>query len=371
MRRIALAALLVLAAPAHAIEIFGSLSCIPVSGECVPVSTLQGAYVKSVAADGTVTQQLTDGTESTVTVATGGGAALSDSAPRALTPDLSAAAGTGGTASRFDHAHPITAGSPLGLATSHAEGTATTFARSDHRHGSLASIQPDELTPGQSGAVGSSSFAARANHHHSTPVGTPVSVGSANNEGNAASFARSDHIHQGATGGGASLSSGTPDALTPDQSGAAGVSTLASRGDHQHAISTAVPLGIAANASEGSSTSFSRSDHRHASLANDFPESVSAGALSAIGTNTRAARQDHRHHILIKRARRLVGRGDHRGRELDQRAARGPPPRRAGRGAGRGRDGQRGRFVHQLLPCRSRTRGRWDRRRRGRGLAFR
>ena len=302
MKRLALLLALLASAPVHAEEFFGDLKCLTLDEECVPVSTLRGEYVKSVASDGTVTQQEADGTESTVTVATGGGASLSDSNPTALTPELSVDPGSGGTASRFDHAHPTSAAAPLGLTTSHAEGTATTFARSDHRHGALATSQPDELTPGQSGAVGSSSFAARANHHHSTPVGTPVAVGSANNEGSAASFARSDHIHDGSGiggGGGASLSSGTPDALTPDQSGAAGVSTLASRGDHQHAISTAVPLGIAENASEGTSTNFSRSDHRHASLANDFPESVSAGAVSAIGTNPRAARQDHRHHILI------------------------------------------------------------------------
>ena len=140
----------------------------------------------------------------------GGGASLSDDTPVAVTPDLSGASGTDSNASRSDHAHAVAAGTAVALGTSHSEGTSTSFARADHVHGSLATVAPDEITPGQTGNVGSGSAVARATHHHSAPVGTPVSVSTANNAGNAASFARSDHIH---------LGDGTVDSLDATLSG--------------------------------------------------------------------------------------------------------------------------------------------------------
>ena len=60
---------------------------------------------------------------------------LSDTAPTAMPPDTTSAAGTGNKASRYDHTHAVAAASPIGgISNSPSEGTAGTFARSDHVH---------------------------------------------------------------------------------------------------------------------------------------------------------------------------------------------------------------------------------------------
>jgi len=70
-------------------------------------------------------------------------ATLSDTAPVDVTK-AAAVAGTGTAASRDDHKHDITTGTPgtIGESDTAAEGTATTIARSDHIHGSPASWTP-------------------------------------------------------------------------------------------------------------------------------------------------------------------------------------------------------------------------------------
>lgn len=70
-------------------------------------------------------------------------ATLSDTAPVDVTK-AAAVAGTGTAASRDDHKHDITTGTPgtIGESDTAAEGTATTIARSDHVHGSPASYTP-------------------------------------------------------------------------------------------------------------------------------------------------------------------------------------------------------------------------------------
>jgi hypothetical protein len=91
---------------------------------------------------------------------------LASTTPAALTPDITGAAGSGTTSARADHVHNVPAAAPstnLTPATSNAEGSAASFARSDHTHNIVE--------------------------------GSPVALGAANAEGSAASFARSDHVH--------------------------------------------------------------------------------------------------------------------------------------------------------------------------------
>lgn len=62
------------------------------------------------------------------------------------------------------------------------------------------------------------------------------------------------------------LSAATPSTIDPDDTGSAGVSSSASRADHQHQFTTAAPvaLGLAGTSSEGIATTSARSDHVHA-----------------------------------------------------------------------------------------------------------
>jgi microcystin-dependent protein len=94
--------------------------------------------------------------------------------------------------------------------------------------------------------------------------------------------------------GGSALSDATPDALTPDQAGAAGTATLASRADHAHEIICAAAGAILPDdsAAEGTAASFARSDHTHAISA------ATAGTITgtnAEGSSNSFARADHNH----------------------------------------------------------------------------
>lgn len=62
------------------------------------------------------------------------------------------------------------------------------------------------------------------------------------------------------------LSSSTPNVIEPDDPAAAGVSTSASRADHEHGIVAAAPTNVNLDGtnSEGASTSFARATHGHA-----------------------------------------------------------------------------------------------------------
>lgn len=70
-------------------------------------------------------------------------ATLSDVAPVDVTKSA-ASEGTGTAASRDDHKHDVTTGTPgtIGESDTPEEGTATSLARSDHVHGSPASYTP-------------------------------------------------------------------------------------------------------------------------------------------------------------------------------------------------------------------------------------
>lgn len=63
----------------------------------------------------------------------GGGVSLSDSTPVALTT-ATGAAGVGGTASRSDHRHQVTTGTPRNVGTANSPGVSTSLVRADHEH---------------------------------------------------------------------------------------------------------------------------------------------------------------------------------------------------------------------------------------------
>lgn len=76
---------------------------------------------------------------------TGGGAPLSNSAPDSLEPDQTGAAGSSTDAARADHQHAIAAASAGTITGTNAEGTSTSFARADHNHD--LSITPSWTAP--------------------------------------------------------------------------------------------------------------------------------------------------------------------------------------------------------------------------------
>ena len=155
----------------------------------------------------------------------------------------------------------------------------------------LSDAAPDEITPDQAGAAGTSTDAARADHSHAIAAAAPsttLSAATTNAEGNATSFARSNHTH--------AISTGTPGAIQPDDSASAGSSANLARADHQHSIAAAAASSITGTNAEGTSTSFARADHNHelgagvvgatqlASTVSEFL--VPTGSIVAWPTNT-------------------------------------------------------------------------------------
>ena len=137
-----------------------------------------------------------------------------------------------------------------------------------------------------------------------------------------------DVIDLTAGGGGASLSDATPDALTPDQAGAAGTSSDASRADHAHQMTAGTAQTIGTSNAEGSGSTVARSDHRHQGVASiatsgtGLTHSSATGTVTlthtahtqralatatpedvqdtgAVGTGTEVARTDHVHQLPI------------------------------------------------------------------------
>jgi len=132
-------------------------------------------------------------------IATGAAAVLS------VTPlQVDGSSGNGGvavTASRSDHRHQVTAGSPvaLTLAATTADGTSNNLARADHVHALPASsTTPTALTLAAAGAPGSSTSISKADHVHALPAtASPaaLTVGAASAPGSAVTLPRSDHVH--------------------------------------------------------------------------------------------------------------------------------------------------------------------------------
>ena len=154
----------------------------------------------------------------------------------------------------------------------------------------LATATPTTIQPDATGAAGSGTTAARADHTHGIVAAAPsadLTASTTNAEGSSTSISRADHSH--------AIATGTPGTIQPDDSAATGSSASLARADHTHAIVAAAPsanLTATTTNAEGSSTSFSRADHSHAVTTG------SAGAITgsnATGTSASLARADHDH----------------------------------------------------------------------------
>jgi hypothetical protein len=215
-------------------------------------------------------------------IATGAAAVLS------VTPlQVDATSGNGGaavTASRSDHRHQVTAGSPvaLTLAGATADGTSSSLARADHVHALPATAAPAALTVGAASSAGVAVTINRSDHVHAMPAaGTPVALtlAGANAAGSAATIALSDHVHA------LPASSTAPPALTVGGSSAAGSSTSLSKADHVHALpASSAPLENTGVATAGTSTSVARDDHRHPTAW----KAICTALLESVGFNASA-----------------------------------------------------------------------------------
>lgn len=249
--------------------------------------------------------------------------------PGAIQPDDTADAGVATTLALSDHRHSIVAGTPVTVtASTNSEGVATTFARGDHQHAlglivqssaaligtraalnfvgatvaddagnnrvnvtvistPLATVAPVNVD-NTAAAIGVSTEAARADHHHDVNFGTPgtISVGDAASGGSATTIALSDHTH--------ALTAPAAPANVTKAAASAGAATTVARSDHKHDVTTAAPGTILPDdaAAEGTATSLARSDHTHA-IAAATP--VSIGAANSEGVSTSFARADHVH----------------------------------------------------------------------------
>ncbi len=132
-------------------------------------------------------------------VATGAAAVLS------VTPlQVDGSSGNGGaavTASRSDHRHQVTTGTPVALAmgAATAAGTSNNLTRADHVHALPAAGVPTALTLAAANAQGSAATLALSDHVHALPAtAAPVALtpGGANAAGSAVTLVRSDHTHQ-------------------------------------------------------------------------------------------------------------------------------------------------------------------------------
>jgi hypothetical protein len=174
-------------------------------------------------------------------IATGAAAVLS------VTPlQVDGSSGNGGaavTASRSDHRHQVTTGTPvaLTLAASTADGTSNNLARADHVHALPASsTAPTALTVGGSSAAGSSTSISKADHVHGMPgAATTGAAGFMS----AADKTKLDGVSTSA----AALTSTAP--LENTGVAAVGVATAAARGDHQHPTAWKAPV-VASEVSE-------------------------------------------------------------------------------------------------------------------------
>jgi hypothetical protein len=174
-----------------------------------------------------------------------------------------------------------------------------------------------------SASAGTSTAASRGDHRHAVSTGTPVAIGGANSAGTSTALARADHVHAGAgvavvahgsepvqittlqfgeilevsaTDGTASValgaahlqevifSSAAPQPVTLDAS-SAGVGTTAARLDHLHHVYTGVPVSVGTANAAGTSTNLARSDHVHAldaSALSIAPIILAAGNFGAV-----------------------------------------------------------------------------------------
>jgi hypothetical protein len=198
--------------------------------------------------------------------------------------------GTSDRYAREDHKHDIDVGDPVDVDIVNHEGTASSLSRSNHKHKlNLYGSEP-EVNEASTGQSGTSNYPSRGDHRHDISTGTPVDVGTSNQNGTAVSLSRSDHVHSHGYQGGGNLHSiatisvagflsaadkaildglyVTPlsDTAPEDVDAAvasAGVASEASRQDHKHDILTGIPVAVGSANTEGTADSLARSDHIH------------------------------------------------------------------------------------------------------------
>jgi len=236
-----------------------------------------------------------------------------------------AAAGTGGTASRVDHVHgreAFAAPSALSVSQAQASGTATSISRSDHQHAMPGSAVVGAVTGGATAAAGSASTLALSDHVHSTSnlalldtantftTSLTVSAGSVTApavsiSGITGATAASRYVGATASGAPASGTFLVGD-FTIDQTGKIFVCTTAgtvgSGAAFTSASGTAVTYAtpgssaVGDSAGAGSATSVSRSDHVHGREAfGGSTTTLSFPTTGAIGSAVTLARSDHTH----------------------------------------------------------------------------
>ena len=176
--------------------------------------------------------------------------------PSRIDPDDPAEEGTSTSLARRDHQHQIITGTPSSITNFNSEGNADEFVRRDHRHhhgsnvhergralalnadklgidynpasytpdpsiaeaddaddlsahlkgisdalntissaGVTSGGTPSRIDPDDPSEEGTSSVVARSNHQHQIVTGTPITIGTGNNEGSEDEFVRRDHRH--------------------------------------------------------------------------------------------------------------------------------------------------------------------------------
>ena len=173
-----------------------------------------GPYVKSITPAGVATVQQDDNTETTVTLTLGGGLGGSN--------DGVVSAGTVTQSGGVAQSRTLTLTRTEGLEDVEITGFL-----------GLANIQPDEITPGQTGHVGTQLDAARRDHAHRVDVGVPVACGTTASAGNSDAFSRSDHRH--ICSGGLTFATETPQPVGT-AAGEVGDSTEIIPANHRHQL---------------------------------------------------------------------------------------------------------------------------------------
>lgn len=176
--------------------------------------------------------------------------------PETGTPEKDGAASRGddATYARSDHVHPLNVDNtiiPQGVASTGASGTSSSYARADHRHAGVTvagtTDTPSDVAPGadvEEGSAGTAASRVYANwdHKHKLNVGSviPDADSSAGSAGTGEVYARNDHRHKlnAPTAGGGDGSDYPGDIIVDTEgevsSGHIGSSDKYARADHDH-----------------------------------------------------------------------------------------------------------------------------------------
>ena len=167
-------------------------------------------------------------------------------------------------------------------------GVATTASRVDHRH-QVTTGSPAALTVPGTAADGTSNSLARADHKHAMPsAGTPVALtlAGANAPGSAATLALSDHVH-------ALPATSAPAALTVGAASSAGAAVTIPRSDHVHAMPGLASISVDGFFAATDKVRLDSMASGAAALSSTAPNTV--GTANEIGVGTTAARHNHVH----------------------------------------------------------------------------